>query len=128
MNYIERSKLFEKWLSVKEKVDQHVSDVQDVRNYLDDLNAKLKKAQERANKSTTASMVRMTKQGSIDTPTVPVELSEKIQKFMDEIDEFKETYKDHIEALKKAQEVRGEAGNAIFALYENLLDETALLR
>ena len=30
MNYIERSKLFKKWVSTKTKVDSHVLDVQDV--------------------------------------------------------------------------------------------------
>ena len=43
MNYIKRSKLFEKWVSAKTKVDSHILNVQDVRNYLDDLNAKLKR-------------------------------------------------------------------------------------
>ena len=88
-------------MSAKTKVDKHVSDVQDIRNYLNDLNAKLKKAQKKAYESTTASTVRMTKKGMIDTPTVPVELSERIQKFTDEIDQFKGHYQDHIESLKK---------------------------
>ena len=123
MNYIERSKIFKKWVSAKTKVDNQLLEIQDVQNHLDDLNAKLKNAQERADESTTASTVRATKKGMIDTPAIPVELSEKIQKLTDDIDEFKETYKDHIEVLKAAQEVRGEAGNAIFALYKNLLDE-----
>ena len=33
-----------------------------------------------------------------------------------------------MELYKKAQEKRRDAGNAIFGLYENLLDETALLK
>ena len=87
-------------------MDKHVSDVQDVR-------AKLKKAQEKAYKSTTASTAKATKMGMTDTPTVPIELSERIQKFTDEVDQFKGHNKDHIEALKKSQEVRGETGNTI---------------
>ena len=35
---------------------------------------------------------------------------------------------DHLESLNSDQEGRGEAGIAFFALYENLLDESALLK
>ena len=35
MNYIERSKLFEEWLSAKNTKDQYFKDLQDVQNYLD---------------------------------------------------------------------------------------------
>ena len=84
-------------------------DLQDVQNYLDkDLYAKLKKAQEKASKSATAPMAKTTKKGMTDTPTVPDEPSEKILMISDEIDQFKEHYKDHLESLKSAQEKWGE--------------------
>ena len=44
MNYIEHSKLFEEWFSAKNAKDQYSTDLQDVKNYLDQLLEKQNKA------------------------------------------------------------------------------------
>ena len=124
MNYTERSKLFEKWVSAKTATDKCVADLQDVQKHLDSLVIKLKKAQFDTTATTTA---KTTKKGMTNTPTFLVDTSDKIQQITDEIDQFKEHYKDHLESLRSAQEKWGEAGNAIFALHNNLLHKTALL-
>ena len=47
---------------------------------------------------------------------------------MDELGKFKEHHESQIDALKFAQEEKRKAGDAIFTLYENLLDEATLLK
>ena len=73
-------------------------------------------------------MAKTTKTGTTDTPAIPDDISAKIQKIIYDLEEFKEHYKSQLEALKSAQEDKGKAGDAIFALYKNLLDKTALLK
>ena len=57
MGYIECSKLYEKWVSAKTKVDKHTADLQDTQNSVNDLLSrakKLKKAKQKSNKPATA--------------------------------------------------------------------------
>ena len=74
IEYIERSKLFESRVSYKTQVDKYNKDAKEIREYLADLNNKLKKARERANELTTA---LSTITGTTDTPTIPDDLSAK---------------------------------------------------
>ena len=67
------------------------------------------------------------KKGKKTSPTVPIGPSEK-KKLLDEIADIRKDHSDHVEAWSKALQKKREAGNAIFGLYENLLDETALLK
>ena len=47
---------------------------------------------------------------------------------MDELGKFKEHHESQIDVLKFAQDKKRKAGDAIFALYKNLLDKTNLLK
>ena len=67
------------------------------------------------------------KKGKTNTPTVPLEADVK-QKLRDEMTDLRKVHEGHLEEWGKALRKKREAGNAIFALYENLLDETALLK
>ena len=71
--------------------------------------------------------VAQAKKGKKTSPTVPIGPSEK-KKLLDEIADIRKDHSDHVEAWSKALQKKREAGNAIFGLYENLLDETALLK
>ena len=93
MGYIERSKLYKKWVSAKTKVDKYAADLQDTRNSVSDLlvrSKKLKKAQEKSNEPATAPTAKAAKKGMTDTPTVPDDPSEK-DKIAEELAQLRES-------------------------------------
>ena len=67
-------------------------------------------------------------EGMTITPTIPVDITEKIKKVMDDLENWKGHHKNLITEIQSTQGEKRKAGDAIFALYKNLLDKTALLK
>ena len=99
MGYIERSRLYEKWVSAKTNdVDKYAADLQDTQDAVTTLLArskKLKKAQEESDEPATA-LPAQAKKGKTNTPTVPDEPSEK-EKITDELAQLRKRYNSHLE-------------------------------
>ena len=133
LGYIERSKLYEKWVSAKTQVNKYVADLQDAQDAVTNLLArskKLRKVQQESNEESdepAKALPAQAKKGKTNSPTVPAEPSEK-EKITEDLSQLRKRYNGHLEDWKKAQEKRREAGSANFRLYKILLDETALLK
>ena len=63
-----------------------------------------------------------------DTPVIPADISKKIKDSKEEIERWKGQLEDLRKSITTAQSEKKKAGDAIFALYENLPNDTALLK
>ena len=124
--YIERSKLFKVWASFKSEVDKYWKDVENLKTFLVNSNDELKKAQEEARQAITAAAAG-DEEVSI-APNVPPDIQKKITDATNDVERWKGQLKSTQQAIQVAKVEKRKAGGAIFALYENLLNETALLK
>ena len=129
MNYIERSKLFEAFQSFKTEIDKYNSDLTSYNRALEMSKEELKQAQEEAKEATTAQAAQANDpEGMTDTPTIPSDISKKIDDAKEGIEHWKGQTETLKIAIQTAQSEKRKAGDAIFALYENLLDQTTILK
>ena len=127
--YIECSKLFEVWTSFKTEIDKYYEDATSYNKALEMSNEELKKAQEEAKAATTAPAApALADEGMTDTPVIPADISKTIDDANEGIERWKGLIENLRTAIQTAQSEKKKAGDAIFALYENLLDHTALLK
>ena len=129
MGYIERCKLFSAWTSFKTEIKKYKEDVTLHGTALEMSEEELKKAQEEARQAITAQAAPGAgdEEGSI-APNVPPEIQQKITTATNDIARWKGLIANLRTAIQTANEEMGKAGDAIFALYENLLDHTATLK
>ena len=129
MGYIERSKLFKVWQSFKTEIDQYYEDVTSYNRALEMSKEELKKAQEEANRATPAPADRADdNEGMTDTLVIPADISKKIYDAKEGIEHWKGLVENLCKSIQTAQSEKKKAGDAIFALYKNLLNDTALLK
>ena len=127
--YIERSKLYESWASFKSEVDGYWKDVANYKTFLVNSKDELKKAEEEARQAITAQNGPAAgEEDASIAPNVPPDIRQKVNDAKNDVARWEGQLEATQQAIQVANEEKRKAGEAIFALYENLLNETALLK
>ena len=129
MGYIERCKLCYSWTSFKKEIDEYVRDVANFKTLLVDAKDDLKKAEDDARQAIAAQEVTAAGEENVAiAPNVPPDIQQAITSAKNTVARWMGQIKSTKEAIQVANKEKQKAGDAIFALYENLLHDTALLK